>query len=87
MMAIIQKLLAAVFESYGKAWEPVYPLEFEFVRSEMNSQFASVTTANEVVMVTTFNIEFGGSGGAFHVLMPYAMIEPIRELLYSTVQC
>jgi len=36
--------------------------------------------------VTTFDIEFGGIGGAFHVLMPYAMIEPIRELLYSTVQ-
>lgn len=83
---IIQKLLAAVFESYCKAWEPVYPLELEYVRSEMNSQFASVTTANEVVMVTTFDIEFGGIGGAFHVLMPYAMIEPIRELLYSTVQ-
>ena len=83
---IIQKLLGAVFESYSKAWEPVYPLELEYVRSEMNSQFASVTTANEVVMVTTFDIEFGGIGGAFHVLMPYAMIEPIRELLYSTVQ-
>lgn len=83
---IIQKLLASVFESYSKSWEPVYPLEFEFVRSEMNSQFASVTTPNEVVLVTTFDIEFGGISGAFHVLMPYAMIEPIRELLYSTVQ-
>jgi flagellar motor switch protein FliM len=83
---IIHRLLAAVFESYSKAWEPVYPLEFEFVRSEMNSQFASVTTPNEVVLVTSFDIEFGGIGGAFHVLMPYAMIEPIRELLYSTVQ-
>jgi len=83
---IIRKLLDAVFESYGKAWEPVFPLECEFIRSEMNSQFASVTTPNEVVLVTTFDIEFGGIGGAFHVLMPYAMIEPIRELLYSTVQ-
>jgi flagellar motor switch protein FliM len=64
----------------------VYPLEFEFVRSEMNAQFASVTTPNEVVLVSTFDIEFGGIGGAFHVLMPYAMIEPIRELLYSAVQ-
>ena len=83
---IIQKLLAAVFESYSKSWEPVYPLEFEFVRSEMNAQFASITTPNEVVLVTTFDIEFGGVSGAFHVLMPYSMIEPIRELLYSSVQ-
>jgi len=83
---IIRKLLEAAFESYGKAWEPVYPLEFEFVRSEMNSQFASIATPNEVVLASTFDIEFSGVGGAFHVLLPYAMLEPIREVLYSTVQ-
>lgn len=83
---IIKKLLNAAFEAYGKAWEGVYPLEFEFVRSEMNSQFASIATPNEVVLASTFDIEFSGLGGAFHVLLPYAMLEPIRELLYSSVQ-
>lgn len=83
---IIKKLLNAAFEAYSKAWEGVYPLEFEFVRSEMNSQFASIATPNEVVLASTFDIEFSGLGGAFHVLLPYAMLEPIRELLYSSVQ-
>ncbi len=83
---IIQKLIATVFEAYGKAWEAVYRLEFEFVRSEMNPQFANIATPNEVVIVTTFEIEFSGIGGAFHICMPYSMIEPIRELLYSTMQ-
>ncbi len=83
---IIQNLLAVVFESYGKAWQSVYALEFEFIRSEINPQFANIATPNEVVVITTFDIEFGGTGGAFHILMPYAMMEPIRELLYSTMQ-
>ena len=83
---IIKKLLDAAFEAYAKAWEGVYPLELEFVRSEMNSQFASIATPNEVVLASTFDIEFSGLGGAFHVLLPYAMLEPIRELLYSSVQ-
>ncbi len=83
---IIQNLLSVVFESYGKAWEAVYPLEFEFVRSEMNPQFANVATPNEIVVVTTFEIEFNGVGGSIHILMPYSMIEPIREYLYSTMQ-
>ncbi|CAH1195873.1 flagellar motor switch protein FliM [Candidatus Nitrotoga sp. BS] len=83
---IIQQLLAAVFEAYNKAWQAVYALKFEFVRSEMNPQFANIATPNEVVVVTTFDIEFGGVGGAFHVLIPYSMIEPIREQLYSTTQ-
>jgi len=83
---IIQKLLAVVFETYGKSWENVYPLDFEFVRSEMNPQFANIATPNEVVIVTTFDIELGGNGGAFHVCMPYSMLEPVKDLLFSPMQ-
>ncbi|MDP3498642.1 MAG: flagellar motor switch protein FliM [Candidatus Nitrotoga sp.] len=83
---IIQQLLTAVFDSYNKAWQAVYALKFEFVRSELNPQFANIATPNEVVVTTTFDIEFGGLGGAFHVLTPYSMIEPLREQLYSTMQ-
>jgi flagellar motor switch protein FliM len=39
-----------------------------------------------VVVVTTFTIEFGNAGGELHVCMPYAMLEPIRDVLYSSVQ-
>lgn len=83
---IIQKLLEVVFETYGKSWEAVYPLEFEFVRSEMNPQFANIATPNEVVIVTTFDIELSGNGGAFHICMPYSMLEPVKDLLYSPMQ-
>jgi flagellar motor switch protein FliM len=83
---IIQQLLKVVFETYTKSWEAVYKLEFEFVRSEVNPQFANIATPNEVVVVTTFEIEFNGVGGSLHICMPYSMIEPIRELLYSTMQ-
>jgi len=83
---IIQKLLEVMFQTYAKAWEPVYKLDFEFIRSEVNPQFANIATPNEVVVVTTFEVEFTGVGGAIHICMPYAMIEPIRELLYSTMQ-
>jgi flagellar motor switch protein FliM len=83
---IIQQLLKVVFETYGKSWEAVFKLDFEFVRSEVNPQFANIATPNEVVVVTTFEIEFNGVGGSLHICMPYSMIEPIRELLYSTMQ-
>jgi len=39
-----------------------------------------------VVVVSTFNIELGTSGGDFHICMPYSMIEPIRDQLTSTMQ-
>lgn len=84
---IIQKMLDALFVAYAKAWEGVHPLEFQFVRSELNPQFANIATPNEVVVISSFEVEFGGGGGGgLHICMPYAMIEPIRELLYSSMQ-
>jgi len=83
---IIQRMLEVVFSEYKKAWESVYHVDFEYIRSEMNTQFANIATPGEVVVVTTFNIELGSGGGDFHICMPYAMIEPIRDILYSSMQ-
>jgi flagellar motor switch protein FliM len=83
---IIKKMLDVVFEEMRKAWEAIFPIRFEYVRSEMNTQFANIATPTEVVVVNTFNIELGSGGGDFHVCMPYSMIEPIRDQLTSTMQ-
>jgi flagellar motor switch protein FliM len=83
---IIQRLLNLVFDSYGKSWHPVYPIEFEYVRAETNIQFANVATPNEVVVVTTFEVNFGSVVGEMHICTPYSILEPIRDLLSSSVQ-
>lgn len=83
---IIRKLLDVVFVECQKAWEPVYPIEFAYLRSEMNTQFANIATPTEVVVAVTFNIELGAGGGAFHMCLPYSMVEPIRDMLSSTMQ-
>ncbi|MDN0074172.1 flagellar motor switch protein FliM [Crenobacter sp. SG2303] len=83
---IIQRLLDVVFTEYKKAWQPVYPLDFHFVRTEMNTQFANVATPTEVVVSMTFHIELGAGGGDFHICLPYSMIEPLRDVLSSMMQ-
>ncbi|MCO5400280.1 flagellar motor switch protein FliM [Ralstonia soli] len=83
---IIQRMLQLVFEHYAKAWQPVYPIDFEFLRMEMHTEFANVATPNEVVVTTSFSIELGSNGGDVHICMPYTMIEPIRDRLTSAIQ-
>ncbi len=83
---IIQRILNIVFETYSKSWEPVYPIQFEYIRSEMNTQFANIATPNEVVVVTTFNVELGPANGEIHFCMPYSMVEPLRDILSSPLQ-
>jgi flagellar motor switch protein FliM len=83
---IIQGLLNVIFTEYSRSWKPVYELSFDYIRSEMNSQFANIATPSEIVISTTFSLEFGGTAADMHICFPYSMIEPIRDLLYSTMQ-
>lgn len=83
---IIQRILNIVFETYSKSWEPVYPVQFEYMRSEMNTQFANIATPNEVVIAVTFNVELGPASGEVHFCFPYSMLEPIRDMLSSPLQ-
>ena len=83
---IIQGLLGVVFREYSRSWKPVYEISFEYIRSEMNSQFANIATPSEIVVSTTFSLEFGGTAADMHICFPYSMVEPIRDLLYSSMQ-
>lgn len=85
-LRIVSVMLNHVFKDLKEAWSPVIALEFEYINSEVNPQFANIVSPTEVVVVTTFNIELDGGGGQLHVTMPYSMIEPIRDLLDAGVQ-
>jgi flagellar motor switch protein FliM len=78
---IIKRLLGLTLDSYGKAWQPVYPLDFEYLRSELQIKRVNIVAPNEVVVSTTFRIEFGQIGGSLTICIPYSMIQPIRDLL------
>ncbi|AZL85450.1 flagellar motor switch protein FliM [Aliivibrio salmonicida] len=83
---IIQLLLKVVFEDYKEAWSPVMGVEFEYLDSEVNPTMANIVSPTEVIVVSSFHIEVDGGGGDFHVVFPYSMVEPIRELLDAGVQ-
>lgn len=83
---IIQMLLKLIFEDYKEAWAPVMDVSFEYLDSEVNPAMANIVSPTEVVVISSFHIELDGGGGDFHVVLPYSMLEPIRELLDAGVQ-
>lgn len=83
---IISSMLDVVFAEYAKSWAPVHKISPEYVRSEMHTQFANIANPSEMVITTSFSIEIGSSGGTFHICFPYSAIEPVREILCSSMQ-
>lgn len=83
---IITRLVEVIEAEYKKAWHGVYPLELQYQRSEMQPQFANIAAPSEIVVSTSFTLEIGETTGTIHFCFPYATLEPIRDVLYSTVQ-
>lgn len=81
-MRIIRRLLDLTVDAYRDAWKAVYPLEIEYLRSEMQAKFANITgSPNEIVVNSTFHLEVGNLSSDFNIVIPYLMLEPMRQLL------
>ncbi len=83
---IIQRMLEVLTTEYAKSWAGVYPLVLEYQRSEMHTQFANIATPSEIMVTTKFTMEIGDGGGDIYICIPYSTLEPIRDILYSTLQ-
>jgi len=80
---IIHMMLRNVFADLHEAWVHVANIDVEYIQSEINPHFANIVSPSEIVVITNFHVDLDGVGGDLHVTMPYAMIEPLREVLDS----
>ena len=83
---VIQRLVDCIITEYRNAWQGIYPLDLDYQRSEMQPQFANIATPSEIVVASSFTLEVGETSGSVHFCIPYSTLEPIRDVLYSTIQ-
>ncbi len=84
-MRIIRIILEMIFKDLKEAWRPVMELNFEYLSSEVNPQFANIVSPSEVVVISTVHVELEGGGGDINITVPYSMVEPIRDLLDAVI--
>ncbi|MDD2800330.1 MAG: flagellar motor switch protein FliM [Methylobacter sp.] len=80
-MRVVRIIIDMIFKDLKEAWRPVMDLDFEYVGSEINPRFANIIGPAEIIVISTIHVELEGGGGDVNIAMPYAMLEPIRELL------
>jgi flagellar motor switch protein FliM len=83
---VIERLVDCIITEYRNAWKGIYPLELDYQRSEMQPQFANIATPSEIVVASSFTLEIGETSGTIHFCIPYSTLEPIRDVLYSSIQ-
>lgn len=85
---LTQMLLDQALDALKQAWSYIQSLEFEFLYSETNPQFASIMAEgdSEVMVVSKFTVQMGDRSGEIHINMPYSMLEPLRARLSASIQ-
>jgi flagellar motor switch protein FliM len=80
---LIRKVVNIISVELEKAWNLVHPLSFQYVRSEVNPQFASIVPPTELVLTISFDLEVEQITGFITLCIPYFSLEPIKGKLYS----
>ncbi len=80
-MNLIERLVVAFLTDLSAAFDPLCPVTFRFDRMESNPKFASITRPTNVSVMIRLGIQIDTRGGCIELLVPYATLEPIRELL------
>ncbi len=81
---LVQRMLAVVLADAAEAFSPLSPVTFTMDRIETNPRFASITRPANAAILVELRIDMEGRGGVVEILLPYATIEPIRELLLQS---
>jgi flagellar motor switch protein FliM len=65
----------------SSAFDPLSPVSFALDRMETNPRFATITQGGNACVLARLRVDMGERGGRVEILIPYATLEPIRELL------
>jgi flagellar motor switch protein FliM len=78
---LVRRMIEIVLNDAEHAFAPLSPVKFLLERLETNPRFAAVSRPANAAILAEFRIDMEDRGGKIEVLLPYATLEPIRELL------
>jgi flagellar motor switch protein FliM len=79
--SLVERMVEVILADLSAAFEPLSPVTFRFERLETNPRFATISRPSNAAIVAKLRIDMEDRGGRLELLLPYATLEPVRELL------
>lgn len=70
-----------IIEKLEESWQQIEKIKIEKSRTETSIQMLNIYGAADLLVTSKFKLSFGNEKSAFYIVMPYIMIEPIKEQL------
>ncbi len=78
---LVERMVHVILSDLSAAFDPLSPVNFRFDRLETNPRFATIARPANAAIVAKLRIDMEDRGGRVELLLPYATLEPVRELL------
>jgi flagellar motor switch protein FliM len=78
---LVERMIHVVLADLSQAFDPLCPVNFRFERLETNPRFAVVSRLSNAAVLAKLRVEMEDRGGRLELLLPYATLEPVREML------
>ncbi len=78
---LVKRLVEVVLADAEQAFRPLSPVTFKIDRLETNPRFAAITRPANAAILVRLRVDMEDRGGNIELLLPYATIEPIRNVL------
>jgi flagellar motor switch protein FliM len=78
---LVERLITVVLQDLSDAFGPLSPVQFRFERLEVNPRFAAISRLSNACILSRLRVDMEDRGGKIELLLPYATLEPVRELL------
>jgi flagellar motor switch protein FliM len=79
--SLVQRMIEVVLADMNAAFEPLSRVSFNLDRLEINPRFAAIARPANAAVLVKLRVDMEDRGGRIELLLPYATLEPIRELL------
>jgi len=79
--SLVKRLVEVVLTDAEQAFRPLSPVRFTIDRLETNPRFAAISRPANAAILVRLRIDMEDRGGNIELLLPYATIEPIRNVL------
>lgn len=79
--SLVERLIRLLLQDLSNAFAPITDVNFRFERMETNPRFAAIARPGNACIVFKMRIDMEDRGGTIEFLIPYATLEPARDLL------
>ncbi len=83
---LIKRIVNSILKDWSRAWSSIHPVEIQYVRSEINPQFAKIIQEEDAVIVCKFQLDIEEMSGVIYICLPVSLIQPIKSKLQKSFQ-